>query len=320
MTIGNKIRFYRNLRGYTQEELGKKIGLQGDRVRQYENGIRTPKEDMLKTIAKALDVDVAALSDINISSSEDIMHILFELEDYYSIDIEKIDGKACIVFNDKASCNSVLNTYLNYWYDKKQVFSLDEYVDQKDPRLIEYRSWRGRFKSNEVDFENGIILNIYNTYEDEVEKLTKAKTKHCKTLPDLIRLICKIPPDTLLDICDDPTVGSVYGLVFNAERLLNPDSFSTEFASYLYELDYLKKLGCNSLPQIEYSGSVLKVTFFIQFPAFNIVIDMVKEWLNFARKSDSYSVLAKKDFEKKFESKLQELNDATIKEVLEIYG
>ena len=58
MTIGNKIRFFRNLRGYTQDELGHKIGLQGDRVRQYESGIRTPKADMLKAIADALDVDV----------------------------------------------------------------------------------------------------------------------------------------------------------------------------------------------------------------------------------------------------------------------
>lgn len=320
MTIGNKIKFYRNLRGYTQEELGKMIGLQGDRVRQYENGIRTPKADMLKKIADALDVDDAALSDINISSSEDIMHILFELEDNYLIDIEKIDGKAVIVVDDKASCNSVLNTYLNYWYDKKQVFSLDKHVYYKDPRLIEYRSWRGRFLSNEIGFENGIILNIQNTYKDEIEKLAKAKTKHCKTIPDLIRLICKIPPDILLGISDEPPIDNIYGLVFNAEKLLNPESFSSEFAAYKYELEYLNKLGCSSIPQIEYSGSVLKVTYFIQFPGFGVVNAMVKEWLNFARKSESYSPLAKIEFEKNFESRLQAIEEYTIKELIDNDG
>ena len=68
MTIGDKISFIRTLRGYTQADLGKKVDLQGDRIRQYENDVRTPKADMLKAIADALDVDVAALSDINITS------------------------------------------------------------------------------------------------------------------------------------------------------------------------------------------------------------------------------------------------------------
>ena len=88
------------------------------------------------------------------------MHILFELEDNLSIDIEKRDGKTILVFDNDDSRNSVINTYLNYWYDKKQVFSLDKYADDKDPRVKEYRSWRGRFKSNEASFEDGIGQSI----------------------------------------------------------------------------------------------------------------------------------------------------------------
>ena len=198
MTIGQKIRFYRDLRGYTQAELGSKVGLQADRIRQYETNVRTPKMDKLKEIAAALDVDVAALSDINITGSEDIMHILFELEDRFSINIEKQNGKTVLVIDDEADCNSTLNTYLSYWYDKRQVFSLDKITDHNDPRLSEYKSWRGRFISNEIDFENGIINNIADTYRDEVERLSKAKAKHCETITDLIRLICRISPDILL--------------------------------------------------------------------------------------------------------------------------
>ena len=134
MTIGDKIRFYRTLRGYTQADLGKMVSLPGDRIRQYENDVRTPKADMLEALADALDVDVAALSDINITSEEDILHILFELEDNFSIDIEKQDGKTVLVIDNEDKRNSVLNTYLNYWYDKKQVFSLDKYSLAKDPK------------------------------------------------------------------------------------------------------------------------------------------------------------------------------------------
>ena len=320
MTIGNKIRYYRNLRGYTQEELGQKIGLQGDRVRQYENGIRTPKADMLKAIADALDVDVTALSDINITSEEDIMHILFELEDHYSISIEKQDGKTALIIDNEADCNTVLNTYLCYWYDKRQVFALDKITDFEDPRLEDYRSWRGRFHSNEIAFESGIIRSIDDAYRDEVEQLSKTKTKHCETISDLIRLICRISPDILLGKYNEPPIDNIYGFVFNAEKLLNPDTYSSEYAAFIYEMKNLEKLGCSTLRTISYTGSVLKIIFTIQLGGFNIVTDKVEEWLNFTRKSNTLSVLAKKEFESKFENDLKAYNEATIKEFVEIYG
>ena len=100
-----------------------------------------------------------ALSDINVQNATDIMHILFEIEDKHTIDIERIGGKTAIIIDDDMR-NNILNIYLNYWYDKRQVFSLDKYSDNKDPRVIEYKSWRGRFSSHETDFENSILQNI----------------------------------------------------------------------------------------------------------------------------------------------------------------
>ena len=66
--------------------------------------------------------------------------------------------------------------------------------------------------------------------------------------------------------------------------------------------------------------SVLKIIFTIQLGGFNIVTDKVEEWLNFTRKSNTLSVLAKKEFESKFENDLKAYNEATIKEFVEIYG
>lgn len=324
MTIGNKIRFFRNLRGYTQDELGQKIGLQGDRIRQYENGVRTPKEDMLLSIADALDVDVAALSDINIKSEEDIMHILFELEDNYSINIEKQNGKTVLVIDNEDYRNSVLNTYLNYWYDKKQVFSLDKYSDPKDPRVIDYKIWRGRFGSNEVDFENSIRENIIVAYKDEVTKLAKAKTKPCETISDFVRMICSIPTDLLIgtdeEITSILTPVSSYGFVFDAEQLTKPGNISEAFARFIYELDNFRKLGYKDHTTIQYTGSVLKITYFITAGGFNMVTEMVDKWINYNRKRSAYSLLARKDFKKQFEDDLKFYSDATIKEITELYG
>lgn len=67
-------------------------------------------------------------------------------------------------------------------------------------------------------------------------------------------------------------------------------------------------------------ASVLKIIFTIQLGSFNIVTDKVEEWLNFTRKSNTLSVLAKKEFESKFENDLKAYNEATIKEFVEIYG
>ncbi|MFQ9634563.1 MAG: helix-turn-helix domain-containing protein [Coprobacillus cateniformis] len=56
------MRFVRLFRGMKQEELAEKIGLGGGengrtRISQYENGKRTPKEDLLEKISDALQID-----------------------------------------------------------------------------------------------------------------------------------------------------------------------------------------------------------------------------------------------------------------------
>lgn len=47
---------------------------------------------------------------------------------------------------------------------------------------------------------------------------------------------------------------------------------------------------------------------------------MLNNWINYNRKKETYSSLAKKEFEKKFEEDLKFYSDATIKEMMELYG
>ena len=66
MSIGERIRYIRNLRGMTQKELGKAIGFDDKtadiRIAQYESGTRTPKANYVEAIAKALNVKTYALN------------------------------------------------------------------------------------------------------------------------------------------------------------------------------------------------------------------------------------------------------------------
>lgn len=61
MTTGQLIKAARKKAGVTQEELGKKIGVSGSSMAQWENDLRNPKLDTLQRIAAALGVPVQEL-------------------------------------------------------------------------------------------------------------------------------------------------------------------------------------------------------------------------------------------------------------------
>lgn len=66
MTIGENIKHFRKEKGFTQEELGKMIGLSGVAIMRYEKGQREPKQNILTNIAKALGVHLRDLVDTSI--------------------------------------------------------------------------------------------------------------------------------------------------------------------------------------------------------------------------------------------------------------
>ncbi len=92
MAIGERIRFFRNLRGMTQKYLGQVVGLPEKtadiRMAQYESGSRTPKAELTENLAGALGVSPLALSVPDIDSYLGLMHTLFTLEDRYGLTIE----------------------------------------------------------------------------------------------------------------------------------------------------------------------------------------------------------------------------------------
>lgn len=97
MTLGDKIRKFRNLKGWTQKDLGKAVGFSAStadsRIRKYENDIMAPKNDIRQKLAEQLDVDISALSDISIQSLEDVMHILFFFEEKLGMKIDRDEEK-----------------------------------------------------------------------------------------------------------------------------------------------------------------------------------------------------------------------------------
>ena len=85
MAIGERIHYFRLLRGFTQKYLGKLLGFsdsQADvRIAQYEKGARSPKEKYLNALAQIFEVSPHALNVPDIDTDIGLMHTLFTLED-----------------------------------------------------------------------------------------------------------------------------------------------------------------------------------------------------------------------------------------------
>ena len=103
MATGERIRFFRTLRGMTMKYLGLMLGFPPNsadvRLAQYESEDRTPKADLTAQLAEALDVSSKAITVPDIDSMDGLMHTLFALEDRKLIRILDADGLICLRAN-----------------------------------------------------------------------------------------------------------------------------------------------------------------------------------------------------------------------------
>lgn len=141
MAIGERIHFFRILRGMTQKYLGTIVGFperSADvRLAQYETGTRKPKAELTAALAQALDVSPHALDVPDIDSYIGLMHTLFTLEDLYGLTVSEADGEVCLKVNkDKGKDAHELLKMLYAW--KKQADKLSSEEISKE----EYDNWR----------------------------------------------------------------------------------------------------------------------------------------------------------------------------------
>ena len=150
MAIGERIRFFRNLRGMTQKYLGMRVGFSERtadiRMAQYEAGTRTPKADLVEALAYVLDVSPQALTVPDIDTDYGLMHTLFALEDKRGLQIGEIDGEICLRL-DKSDWNSYHSMFemWNRW--KKEADKLKAGEITKE----EYDHWRYTYPKVEAE-------------------------------------------------------------------------------------------------------------------------------------------------------------------------
>lgn len=141
MAIGERIHFFRLLRGMTQKYLGTAVGFPEKsadvRLAQYETGTRTPKADLTAELAKVLDVSPKALDVPDIDSYAGLMHTLFTLEDRYGVTIDEADGEVCLKVDVRKNKDSArLHEMLCAWRQANAMLKAGEITQE------EYDRWR----------------------------------------------------------------------------------------------------------------------------------------------------------------------------------
>ena len=175
MAIGERIRFFRNLRGMTQKYLGTVVGFPEKtadiRMAQYESGSRTPKADLTESLADVLGISPLALSVPDIDSYLGLMHTLFTLEDRYGLTIEKSEnGVSMRVDPRKVKDATELSEMLNAWAEQAEKYHNGD-ISRED-----YDKWRYNYPK--YDESSGYVKVPSQALSDEMIEAFKDRLKN----------------------------------------------------------------------------------------------------------------------------------------------
>ena len=149
MAIGQRIKFFRNRKGFTQKQLGEMLGFHGKssdvRMAQYESEARIPKQALIMEMAELLEVDTKALTVPNIDNYLGLMHTFFALEDMYGLTIGENDGNICLFLDPAVTKpHSVLDDCLKSWLRQKKKLAQGKITKEQ------YDEWRYQYPKHDI--------------------------------------------------------------------------------------------------------------------------------------------------------------------------
>lgn len=323
MTLGEKIKKYRLMKNLTQKDLGIKVGFSAatadSRIRKYEKDIMAPKNDIRQKIADALDIDLSALSDINIESYEDIMQILFLFEENLGMEIERKDGKTHLIFDDNNKDIEKFISYLYIWHSqKKNLISTSDTISTEE--MYKYKIWKSRFPKDINAYWNKQLDDLDQLYAPLVKK-SASKNKKITLLSEFLLQIRKliqsgVSIETNVKLSGTGQAALVLGFYLpeilntnNKERLLH-------FADYIYNLETLQSYGMLIDRQILTKEKGTQVIYSLQLSplsAFKSTIDKISHFENDIANKNDWDI---ESFESQFESDLK-MYDMNLKEEIE---
>lgn len=172
MGSGYLLRKFREIRGLTQNALGKKVDLDDVRIRQYELDIRSPRDEVLNNISSALNVNPEYFKEPTYPYDfEEVIRLLFKLEDSIPIAMRKVDIDGTPVHSLLFLGHNILkiDKTLEAWTEMQFKFmddkiSWEEYEDWK-------ANWPDSLSEDYVFDSKGCKRTSYKEYIAQVQKM-----------------------------------------------------------------------------------------------------------------------------------------------------
>ncbi len=161
-SIGGKIKKYRELRGWSQKQLGICCGFSSTtadvRIAQYEKNKKIPREKALKDISAALGLDECTLFDADLLPYDLMYHALFDMEDFHGLHPVKMNDRYYLefsgptVFKGQSISPWDFRQFLEKWYEMRQKYlpNSSDSEEEKEKKAKEYALWRGEYPMNEA--------------------------------------------------------------------------------------------------------------------------------------------------------------------------
>ena len=160
MTVGEKIKYYRNIRGISQEMLGNLSGINPATIKKYEYGIRNPKPDQLLKITNALGISINLFMDFDIETVSDVLSLLFKLDEQIDMkfEAEKDKNGEFIPSTVKLSFqNAAINQKLCTYLKAKQIRENWENTKEKFDDENSYKETVAEIEENIEEIKNHLV-------------------------------------------------------------------------------------------------------------------------------------------------------------------
>jgi len=143
MKIGERIKYFRKLRNLTQKELGLLMGYEENtasaRIFQYESGVRNPTKETLIKLADIFGISRYVFEVQDLTSELVLIHVLFDLENIWDVDIKQIDSYFSMQFQDEEAINPTLFNHLSAWREMKEKYKKGEITAE------DYNEWKNTY-------------------------------------------------------------------------------------------------------------------------------------------------------------------------------
>jgi transcriptional regulator with XRE-family HTH domain len=140
VSIGARIRRYRNDVDMTQRELAEEVGLTESAIRNYERDIRTPGDEQIERIAEALDVSADSIREVGVSGARGALEVLFRFERELGLKPVATDAGVAVAPDPSRPGSQKAAQALKAWKRMRDLLESGEISEG------EYEAWKARYR------------------------------------------------------------------------------------------------------------------------------------------------------------------------------